>query len=462
MSDFPKDDDKRLEIVEAGANDLALALDRLVLRVGLPPPPPPTAGSWTIAVFMVADDTLRPFAERDLQEMAKAGSKDVRVLANVQWQKGWASDFRPITFGGPQFRKRDPGGSFTSVVQEFNAFLTSVGAAVAGAGTTAPHRLMIVLWGHAFDLQYGGFGNDGLSMHQIAQAVNNATTPTGTKLAVDILGFDACETSHIDVAKALQGTAARIIGSQIGVPFSGWPYHLILRDLTANTGMDAVQLSKVILDQYYESYRPPRVTATAIDGAANHQGLHVQVLDLAKEIGAGLKEKPLVAVMAEVFQTVKRDRAKPIMDLRDFCEALIALVAAPSAGLTATLVTALTTRASAIATQLAGPPFSGPVVKGHERRGPGVEALHGLACSPYVITDDPSWTLAQRQQLYSALAWPLAPFWVEPPIDYGGLKVEVPPLKTPRLTLQHKTTLVTLRNDLQTVAQNVRNLRQIL
>ncbi len=260
---------------------------------------------------------------------------------------------------------------------------------------------MIVLWGHAFDIYFGGVGVDGLTIQQIKDRL------VASGLSVNILGLDACETSRVEVVSVLEGVAERIIGSQIGVPFSGWPYHLIINEIANNPGIPVDALGNAILDRFYELYRPPRVTLTMVDGRANYSGLKSEIDALGNAIGKSIgTDAALFPVVLDAFKVARRDRTIPAIDLKDFCDQLSNRL--PPGGVAASVAGDVTDAAGVILGRL---PVSTSVVHAHRRRGPGVNQLHGLGFSPYAIMGHSNWDAAKRARVCAETGWPPAPFW---------------------------------------------------
>src|SRR6185503_11046291 len=54
------------------------------------------------------------------------------------------------------------------------------------------------------------------------------------KRPIDVLGFDACLMSMIEVAYQLRGLAGHIVASEEVEPGDGWPYDKVIADLAAN------------------------------------------------------------------------------------------------------------------------------------------------------------------------------------------------------------------------------------
>ena len=72
---------------------------------------------------------------------------------------------------------------------------------------------------------------------------------------LDILGFDACDLSTVEMACQLQPFANYLLGSQIGIPIPGWPYDRILDRLQNPMGsMRPSEFGSYIVRRFCESY----------------------------------------------------------------------------------------------------------------------------------------------------------------------------------------------------------------
>ncbi len=399
--DFGKTMGKRLEILDEAEKDIKDARKRIKASKGRDPNKP--NGSWKVIVYMAAYGALRSFAERDLFEMCMVNtSPSLQVAVQVHWEEGFEPD--PLTAASPiriakgqgnNIRFRRTGAAATqTMAQAFEKFLIQESLPVGVDPPGNPQRCMVILWGHSAGEQFGGFGDNGMTLAQIATALDNARAAQRRRL--DILGFDSCDMSRVETIQFLGTQAARIVCSQIGVPFSGWPYNTILDRVAANPGMDADDVAKVILDEYYESYRPPRVTMTALDGDLQPQfeGLRKEVFVLRAELSTALAEN-IADIVADTFVVARRDVADPLLDLRDFCLALKGNVAKAST-LSAATKQAVT---SAIDVVVGA---HDALVKAHERRGPMVSGLNGIGISPYTVTE--GWG-PQFADIYDRVGW---------------------------------------------------------
>jgi len=402
--------DRRDAAADAAADDAAGIASRSV-----------TTGSdagWKVLVYMAAYGVLRPFAERDLFEMCSVEglpSKGVRVVAQVHWQEGSVPVPHKVRHGGGnriRFEDSDANPSTRTMADDFETFLKR--ELPSQQKVPSSQRCLLVLWGHAFagswpdvPTQFGAHGPRGMSLHEIRDVLKKFTeAPHGRPL--DILGFDACDMSSAEVFDELRGVTKVLIGSQIGVPFSGWPYDAILESLVAAPAMTRTQVSKMLLKEYHDSYTPPRVTLTMLDsrgekGSDVRRQLLLSLVKLGEEIGR-IREPEILDIVRDTFQDARRDSADPLLDLRDFCVSLQNRLREPSSISKAQKQSVLKVIAAILDWHQA-------VVKGHERRGPLVSRLHGIGISPYLITQ--SWDRTQLR-IYDRVGWRRPARAVEP------------------------------------------------
>jgi len=88
---------------------------------------------------------------------------------------------------------------------------------------------------------------------------------------INLLGMDACLMGMAEVAYEVKDEANVFVASEETEPGFGWPYHLILKPLTANPSMDEEKLGKIIVNAYGQycdklgsSLNPPPPTQSAI------------------------------------------------------------------------------------------------------------------------------------------------------------------------------------------------------
>ena len=93
--------------------------------------------------------------------------------------------------------------------------------------------------GKMITLADGAYGN----------ALNAIKTQAGQKIS--IIGFDACLMGMYEVGAASAAYGDYLVASAESEPGSGWDYNAILKALAGTPTMDALTLSKKIVDAYY-------------------------------------------------------------------------------------------------------------------------------------------------------------------------------------------------------------------
>ena len=140
---------------------------------------------------------------------------------------------------------------------------------------------MLVLWNHgggAF-----GYGNDSIygsafTLKEIREALSSVYEPNQEDPAFDIISFDACLMSSLEVTHALNGFASYYAVSEEVEPGDGWDYGPWLKALSDNPTMNPAQVAREIADTYMDYY----MTQNANIGFLLLQDVTFSVLDAAK------------------------------------------------------------------------------------------------------------------------------------------------------------------------------------
>jgi len=123
------------------------------------------------------------------------------------------------------------------------------------------HRIL-VLWNHGGGPF--GYGNDSIfngafTLKDIRDALEQVYRPNSAKPAFDIIGFDACLMSTLEVTHALDGFADYYCLSEESEPGDGWTYNAWLQAMTDDPTMNAAQVSRKIADSYTDHYMTQNV-----------------------------------------------------------------------------------------------------------------------------------------------------------------------------------------------------------
>ncbi|MCU0798745.1 MAG: clostripain-related cysteine peptidase [Candidatus Thermoplasmatota archaeon] len=219
--------------------------------------------TWTFMVYM-SDCDLEYFALLDFNEMESIGSGDKYNIV-VQLDR-WESDSERDDRSNGDWRtakrflvKKDANAELISSPAisdqgEINcgdpAQLVSF---VKWAMTTYPaEHYFLDLWDHGDGIEgvcwdQSTPGNDQLTIKELGSALSQITNNGAKKL--DIIGFDACLMSTIEVAYEMAPYSKYMIASEITEPGSGWDYSF-LSALATDPTIGAVPLGKKIVDTF--------------------------------------------------------------------------------------------------------------------------------------------------------------------------------------------------------------------
>ena len=117
------------------------------------------------------------------------------------------------------------------------------------------HRVF-VFWNHgggsAVGVAYDERTHHILSLNDIQQSFAVANPPDSEQPPFELIGFDACLMSTIDVARALYGQARYMVASEEVEPGNGWNYSGWVNALAKNPATNGAGLGKTICDTYLE------------------------------------------------------------------------------------------------------------------------------------------------------------------------------------------------------------------
>ncbi len=236
-----------------------------------------TGNSWTVLVYVSADNDLEPFAVQDLNEMMQVGSKTgFNLVAQVDRAQGYSSD----EVGGL--------GDFTStkrvVVRQGSleevadlgevdmADPASLADFIKWGLTTYPaDRTALVFWDHGGG--WRGFGVDEasggklLSVPAIVQGVSQGRQAANAK-PFNIIGFDACLMATYEVALSLAPHGEYLLASEEVEPGHGWNW-ASLSVVAQTPSTDPVALGSRIIEgfqaQAQEAGTADSVTLSFVD-----------------------------------------------------------------------------------------------------------------------------------------------------------------------------------------------------
>ncbi|GAB4213189.1 MAG: hypothetical protein OHK0022_49960 [Roseiflexaceae bacterium] len=242
--------------------------------------PAPTA-EWTILIYLDGDNDLESSAVDDFREMASVGSTDQvnivvemdRIASEEDWDDSsngnWDSTKRfRITKG-----MRPVERSQIADVGEKNMGdpKTLVDFVTWGTKTFPANRYALIFWDHG--AAWPGIASDDssdgdiITLPELSRALKTIKDRSGVE-RFELLGFDACLMSQIDVLEAIAPYGRVVVGSAELVPGEGWAWNSWLDDVTRNPQIASEAIAPVIIKTFNDFYRrqgETSVTLSAFD-----------------------------------------------------------------------------------------------------------------------------------------------------------------------------------------------------
>jgi len=230
---------------------------------------PPT---WTLLVYLDADNNLEPYGIDDFVEMAAVGTTPaVQVIVLMDRAPGYDSRAGGWT-----------GARMFNVIQGLPPESSNVFGGDLGEVNMADPQTLVnfVTWGitqypadhYLLDLWDHGQGWNGvivdetsagdiLAPQELASALADIATLTGER--IDILANDACRMTF-EIMYELRSYVDIFIGSEKDTPIEGWDYELLLTRWNAGGGLSPTEVAALLPDVYYDGYVGQTVYAVAL------------------------------------------------------------------------------------------------------------------------------------------------------------------------------------------------------
>lgn len=290
--------------------------------------------SWTIMVFMNADNDLEEAAIADFVEMVLAplDSQLINVVVQLDRAPGYIGTIEGICdnwAGTLRFAlSRFMAPVFVNAVQNLGEVNMGKSDALVDFVSWAidnypAQHYALIIWDHGDGWRKRGGGlnrawkvagydqtdNDYLYMDEVQTALRILSNGG---YRVDLIGFDACLMGMVEVAYELKDYASFMVASEDVIPGEGWRYDLILEELVSllSNGVDVSprELGKIIVKNYRETSGS---TLSLIDLSRIDD-----VVSLLKELSSKLRNEISLAKLARARAQVFYDPS--IIDLYSF------------------------------------------------------------------------------------------------------------------------------------------------
>ncbi len=255
--------------------------------------------SWTVLVYMAADNSLASFASYNINDMSAGLASTNGINVIVQWDKPDDNEtYRyKITPGGYV----DAGSLPTEM--GFNPEQELASAMQWVIATYPADKYALVLWDHGSGIldfypatsktispclnwlhlipmgaERGILYDDSQKTCLTDTGLRNALTAISQMLGrpLDLVAMDACLMAMVEVVLQMYGLVHLFVGSQQTVPGSGFPYSKFLNPLSLNpAGTSPLQLATSMVTSYKSYYTTSQPTSdftlATIDVTSIHQ-----------------------------------------------------------------------------------------------------------------------------------------------------------------------------------------------
>jgi hypothetical protein len=348
--------------------------------------------SWTVLVFMNADNNLEEFGLKDFAEMAQVGSTpDVNIVVQIDRAAGYYTT-SPDWTGALRFRvERDMKPSPDRALEDLGEVNMGDGGVLAdfvswGMRAFPADRFLLDIWDHGQGWRV--FQTEALSSKDLAiehrtfrrrnitrlsamrakadsqvdravpaiplqrvvngpvryishdessndflfnREVQDALERVLEGRSLDVIGFDACLMATVETAYAMRNVGRFMVGSEELEPGDGWNYADWLRTLTSRPQMDGAELSRVMVDSYAATYasHSPDTTLSAVNlGAASTLAERISTLS-RKLIDSLPEESAAIALARKRCDEYAPGYGLHGIDLARFCTELAAATSDP-------------------------------------------------------------------------------------------------------------------------------------
>lgn len=246
--------------------------------------------AWTLLIYQAAAGDLEEFAPLNLNEMEAGLETDrVNVIVLFDGMKRGSSRLFKVA--------RDPAGMNKTIVSpridDGHAVIPPSGDVDSGDPETFKRfadwairqypatRYGLVVWNHGsglfddaaarnrrnsgtptpgeFGLLPDGFAwSDKSGKHMNTRDVPGILEAAGRAAGkpIDLLGFDACLMSHVEMAYQTRGLARTMVASEEVEPGYGWDYRSWIQQLSARPEADSNAVGAMIVKAYQETFSP--------------------------------------------------------------------------------------------------------------------------------------------------------------------------------------------------------------
>ena len=231
-------------------------------------------GSWTIMVYIAADNNLEEYALQDINEMEAANlpeNVNVTFLLDRNDNYSTAEGDWSGTKQGVISHDNDE-YSISSLMEDIGEQNTGDGETLTNfidwsVQTATADNYALVVWNHGGGIDGVAWdetsGYDNLTLNEMSNAIANSLVNQ-----FDVIGFDACLQGVIDQSYSIKDSADIVVASEDLEPGDGWDYEGWLNSLSSDEDgqITAEEMGSYIVDSYEMYYENvDGTTLSAVD-----------------------------------------------------------------------------------------------------------------------------------------------------------------------------------------------------
>jgi hypothetical protein len=216
--------------------------------------PAAAKAKWTVLIYMNGTnlESEGAAASGNLEALSKASaSDDVNFIIQTGGCKQWQYEKTDIAEDRLQ-RYRMNGGEMSLIEEEP---LANMGDPVTlesflnwGVKQYPADRYMAILWDHGGGALGGALNDEIYKSGVTTQEIGEAFKAVGTKF--EIIGFDACLMSSMEVAAELSPYSHYMIASEEVEPGAGWDYSTLGSTLVDQPDIGSTEFGRILCDSY--------------------------------------------------------------------------------------------------------------------------------------------------------------------------------------------------------------------
>ncbi|MHC1709808.1 MAG: clostripain-related cysteine peptidase [Methanomassiliicoccales archaeon] len=299
-----------------------------------------TTAEWTVMVYLDGDNNLEDAGIIDFLEMSGVGStNEVNLLVQMDRISGedstygdWTGANRYLVTSGMTPTAANAVSSLGEVNMGDPWTLTNF--INWGLDNYPANNYMLVLWDHGGN--WHGVCSDDTSGDFLTvlemRIAFDMVRANHSSFSFDVIGFDACVMSGLEVLYEISGYTDQIVASQANEPGPGWNYQTMCSALASNPLQGALEISVQIAQTYVDSYYLPYpgyyeadVTMAVID-ASSVPGIVTALNQVTLDMMSGMNSQH------NYYQTAWTSSAKTYDDYPDLVSLSYSLsVASPTA-----------------------------------------------------------------------------------------------------------------------------------